>query len=92
MAHLYVRFAEVDMQDLPYEDNIFDFVISGQVIEHLADPKKAIEESYRAFGEGRIAKHTTCFINHMHPCPKDYWRFSPQALEHLCKQFQKKQE
>lgn len=33
-----IYYPEVDMQNLPYEDNTFDFVISDQVIEHLNNP------------------------------------------------------
>ena len=54
-----VDYPEVDMQNLPYRDNSFDFVISDQVIEHLEDPKKAIEDSYRVLNKGGIAIHTT---------------------------------
>lgn len=82
-----VDYPEVDMQNLPYEADSFDFVISDQVIEHLEDPKKAIEESYRVLNKGGIAIHTSCFINYMHSCPKDFWRFSPDALKFLCKDF-----
>ena len=81
------HYPEVDMQNLPYEDNSFDDVISDQVIEHLEDPKKAIEESYRVLKKGGIAIHTTCFINCMHLYTKDFWRFSPEALKYLCKDF-----
>ena len=84
---LDVQYPEVDMQNLSYEDNSFDFVISDQVIEHLEDPKKAIEESYRVLKEGGIAIHTTCFINYIHLGPKDFWRFSPEALRYLCKDY-----
>ena len=84
---LDVQYPEVDMQNLPYEDNSFDFVISDQVIEHLEDPKKAVKESYRVLKEGGVAIHTTCFINYIHLCPKDFWRFSPDALRYLCKDF-----
>lgn len=84
---LDVQYPEVDMQNLPFKDNIFDFVISDQIIEHLQDPKKAIGESYRVLKEGGIAIHTTCFINYIHPCPKDFWRFSPEALRYLVKDF-----
>ena len=84
---LDVHYPEVDMQSLPYKDNSFDFVISDQVIEHLENPKKAIEESYRVLKRGGIAIHTTCFMNYIHYCPKDYWRFSPDALRYLCKDF-----
>lgn len=35
-----IDYPEVDMQNLPYKDNSFDFVISNQLIEHLENPKK----------------------------------------------------
>ncbi len=37
-----VDYPEVDMHDLPYENDSFDFVISDQVLEYLEDPRKAI--------------------------------------------------
>jgi SAM-dependent methyltransferase len=84
---LDMNYPEVDMQNLPFEDGIFDFVISDQVIEHLEGPQKAIEESYRVLKKGGIAIHTTCFMNYIHPSPKDFWRLSPDALRHLCRDF-----
>jgi len=84
---LDTQYPELDMQNLPYEDNSFNFVISDQVIEHLEDPKRAICESYRVLKEGGIAIHTTCFMNYIHPSPKDFWRLSPEALRYLCKDF-----
>ena len=84
---LDVQYPKVDMQNLPYEDNSFDFVISDQVIEHLEDPKKAVKESYRVIKKGGVAIPTTCFINYIHLCPKDFWRFSPETLRYLCKDF-----
>jgi ubiquinone/menaquinone biosynthesis C-methylase UbiE len=80
-------YPKVDMQNLPYSENQFNFVISDQVIEHLENPQKAIAESLRVLRNGGIAMHTTCFINYIHCCPKDYWRFSPDALKFLCKNF-----
>jgi len=44
---LDVHYPEVDMQNLPFKDSSFDYVISDQVIEHLENPKKAILESHR---------------------------------------------
>ncbi len=38
--------------DLPFEENVFDFVISSEVIEHTPNPKKAIEEMYRVLKPG----------------------------------------
>jgi len=81
------EYPEVDMQDLPFKSSRFDFVISDQVIEHLENPERAIKESYRVLRKGGIALHTTCFINYIHAFPKDFWRFSPDALKYLCKNF-----
>lgn len=72
------------MFDLPFDDEQFDAVVSDQVLEHLeGDPQHAIDEAFRVLKPGGIALHTTCFINPMHACPNDYWRFTPQALELL---------
>ena len=81
------HYPEVDMQDMPYEDNSFDFVVSDQVIEHIENPFKAVNESLRVLRKGGVAIHTTCLINYYHPSPKDYWRFTPDALKFLCKDF-----
>ena len=82
-----VWYPDVDMQNLPFNESAFDFVISDQVIEHLNNPQKAIDESHRVLRKGGIAIHTTCFMNYIHPSPEDFWRFSPEALRYLCKDF-----
>jgi len=82
-----VFYPEVNMQSLPFSDETFDCVISDQVIEHLTEPKQAIRESHRVLKGGGVAIHTTCFMNLIHPCPKDYWRFTPDALRYLCRDF-----
>ena len=81
------QYPEVDMQQLPYKDDYFDFVISDQVIEHVEDATKAIQESFRVLKKDGVAIHTTCFMSHMQPNPKEYWRFSPDVLRYLCGDF-----
>lgn len=77
-------YPEHSMFDLPFEDESFDAVVSDQVLEHLeGDPQDAINETFRVLKPNGLALHTTCFINPMHACPNDYWRFTPQALELL---------
>ena len=75
-----VDYPEVDIHSLPFNSETFDFVISDQVLEHVMDPQKAVHESYRVLKKGGIAIHTTCFMNYIHYCPTDFWRFSPDAL------------
>jgi len=80
-------YPEVDMMDLPYAEGEFDFVISDQVLEHLEDPWQAVRESHRVLVEGGIAVHTSCLINYIHPSPLDLWRFTPDGMRWLCRDF-----
>jgi SAM-dependent methyltransferase len=84
-----VFYPKVDMQDLPFKNNTFDFVISDQVIEHLEDPFRAVAESYRVLKRGGIGVFATVLITPIHEAPKDYWRFTPDGLKHLCSKFSK---
>lgn len=82
-----VFYPEYDMQNLNFSDGSFDCVISDQVLEHVEDAQKAVNESLRVLKKGGIAIHTSCFMNYYHPSPKDYWRFSEDAFRFLCKDF-----
>jgi SAM-dependent methyltransferase len=77
-----------DIMNLSFGDETFDFIVSDQVLEHLdGNPQKAIDESLRILKPGGIAVHTTCFIQQIHWGPKDLWRFSPDALRFLARDF-----
>jgi len=43
----YIFPSMADAYTLPFKDNSFNFCIASEVIEHLADPDKALEEIYR---------------------------------------------
>jgi ubiquinone/menaquinone biosynthesis C-methylase UbiE len=76
------------MESLPYADNTFDVVIADQVIEHIeGDVQRAIDEARRVLKKGGIAVIATAFIQPIHWGPKDLWRFSPDALRYLCRDF-----
>ncbi|MHC1696847.1 MAG: methyltransferase domain-containing protein [Geobacteraceae bacterium] len=76
-------YPDVDMQCMPYYDDFYDVVVSDQVIEHLADPARAVSECGRVLRPGGLAIITSCFLNPLHPSPNDYWRFSPEGMQHL---------
>lgn len=44
---------------IPHRDNFFDFVIAHEVIEHLVDPDKFLEESHRVLKKGGYLIITT---------------------------------
>ncbi|MCA9469415.1 MAG: methyltransferase domain-containing protein [Nitrospira sp.] len=79
-----VSYPEFNIFSLPFGDDYFDAVVSDQVMEHLeGNPQFAIDEVFRILKPNGIFLHTTCFINPVHGCPNDYWRFTPDALKLL---------
>jgi SAM-dependent methyltransferase len=82
-----VNFPEFDLTALPFDEGQFDFCVSDQVLEHLTDPFAAVAESFRVVKPGGYVVITTCFMNELHLDPVDFWRFTPAALELLCKPY-----
>lgn len=77
-------YPEHNILALGYPDESFDYIISDQVLEHVeGNLQAAIDECYRILRPDGIAIHTTCFINPIHGAPKDFWRFTPDALSLL---------
>lgn len=77
-------YPEHNILDLHFADKAFDFCVSDQVLEHVeGDPFVAFRESARVVKPGGFICHTTCFITEVHGVPKDFWRFTPGALELL---------
>lgn len=47
-----VEFRQGNVQELPFEDNSVDFVVSTLSLHHWSDPKQALEEIHRVLGLG----------------------------------------
>jgi SAM-dependent methyltransferase len=73
--------------DLPFADSSFDTVLSTQVLEHINEPQKAVDEIYRVLKKGRycILSTNMAWINHA--VPDDYYRYTESGLRHLFKNF-----
>lgn len=79
------NFPDANILDLPFADGSFDLVVSDQVFEHIeGDPQRAIDETLRVTRPGGRVVHTTCFLTPNHG-PGDYWRFTPEGLQYLCR-------
>lgn len=49
-----VRYIPMDAKNLKFDDNYFDIVIAKEVIEHLPEPQKGIEEVFRVLKPGGL--------------------------------------
>ncbi|KKU86472.1 MAG: hypothetical protein A2667_03365 [Candidatus Wildermuthbacteria bacterium RIFCSPHIGHO2_01_FULL_47_27] len=50
---------DIDEEKLPFEDNFFDIIFCGEVVEHIFDPDHLLDEIYRVLKPGGIAVITT---------------------------------
>lgn len=64
-------------------DESFDVVLSCDVFEHIDRPWLAASEIARILRPGGIVLTRTVWAWRNHPCPIDYWRFSPECLDFL---------
>ncbi|MFY0599380.1 MAG: class I SAM-dependent methyltransferase [Cyclobacteriaceae bacterium] len=69
--------------DIPIEDNFFDTVLCTDVLEHLEEPDKALNESCRVLKKGAYAIYTLPFFWHIHEEPRDFFRYSKYGLKYL---------
>jgi len=76
-----------DIHKVNWEENYFDTIIATEILEHCHSPEKAINEIYRLLKPDGICILSTRFIYRYHPDPKDYYRFTKDALEVLFQKF-----
>lgn len=68
------------VEDIPEEDNFFKIVITQEVLEHVANPTKAVSEIYRVLQTDGLLYCQLPFIIGYHPGPNDYWRFTKEGI------------
>jgi len=54
-----IAFIVADAESIPFTNNIFDYVICSEVLEHLLEPEQAIKEAYRILKKGGVFLITT---------------------------------
>lgn len=69
--------------EIPAPAGSFDAALSTAVLEHLAEPERALRECARVLKPGGIAVYTVPMIWHLHAEPYDYYRFTNHGLRHL---------
>lgn len=79
-------FVNADGEDLPFEDKEFDYVICNQVLEHVDDPVKFINEQCRVAKRGYI--ETPSLIGE-HLFPKDSHKWVILTIDDKLVMFEK---
>jgi SAM-dependent methyltransferase len=75
-----------DACSLPFSDASFSLVLSQEVVEHVADPFRAVREAARVLRPGGVLYLQAPFVIGYHPGPEDYWRFSRAGMRRLVEQ------
>ncbi|HMG46781.1 MAG TPA: methyltransferase domain-containing protein [Allosphingosinicella sp.] len=70
-----------DGKVLPFQDEVFDFVMSQEVFEHIQDCHAALREVSRVMKKGAKIYLQLPFTIGYHSVPHDYWRFSVVGIE-----------
>jgi len=72
---------------LPFRDAQFDFVICTQVFEYLPDPGLAVTEIKRVLRQGGVLFLSAPSV-FLRDNDKECWRFLPEGLRHLLREFE----
>lgn len=77
-----------DICNLPIENEIFDYVLCTEVLEHVPEPIKAIEELSRICKKGGNIIITTPFTSGLHQEPYHFYSgFSPYFYKYIGDKF-----
>ena len=69
------------------KDKSVDSVFSSQVLEHIKDPQKMVNEIHRILKKDGVCILTTHMAQVLHGEPHDYFRFTEYGLRELFKKF-----
>jgi SAM-dependent methyltransferase len=68
---------------LPFADDSFDVVLLTEVLEHVDDHARTLDEVVRVLAPGGTVVVTVPFMYPVHEAPHDHRRFTHHGLEHL---------
>lgn len=70
---------------LPFAHDSVDVALCTEVLEHLPDPLRCVEEIYRILKPGAKVYLTAPMTWQLHYVPHDYFRFTCYGLQELCR-------
>ena len=78
----------MDVSNLGFWDNSFDYIFMLEVLEHVQEPSNAMSEIHRCLKPGGKLFMSTPFIFGIHDAPNDYYRYTKFGLKYLTRKFQ----
>jgi SAM-dependent methyltransferase len=77
-----------DAHSLPFLGSSFSIVVSTEMLEHVRNPQRVIDEIQRVLKPGGKLVLTTRFLFPIHDAPGDFFRFTKYGLAHLFRAWQ----
>jgi SAM-dependent methyltransferase len=74
--------------EMSFEDKKFDLVLILEVLEHIDEPQRAVEQIYRVLKPGGKVICSTPFVFGIHDGPSDFYRFTRFGLQNIFSMFQ----
>ena len=81
--HPYVDIWASLEDPLPFRDEAVDRVLCFNVLEHLFDYTRLVQEVHRVLRNGGIAYVYVPFLINVHSDPQDYFRYTEEALRRI---------
>lgn len=75
--------ADVVSLSLPLKDNSCDIVIMSNVLEHIPEPKRLLNECNRILKKAGMVVGTVPFMAKVHQAPYDFYRYTNFMLKRL---------
>lgn len=72
-----------DGEEFPLPANSFDNLFHTEVLEHIPNPEKFLQQCNRVLMDGGALFFSVPFQARYHYIPYDYWRFTPSSLKIL---------
>jgi SAM-dependent methyltransferase len=78
----------ISIEDMSkFKNNEFDIILCLEVLEHVENPFKGIEESYRVLKKDGLFIGSTPFLFPIHDEPYDFYRYTRYGLKKMFSKF-----
>lgn len=80
-----------DAMNLPFRDNVIDFVYSSAVLEHVRNPLKVGEEIFRVLKPGGRVYANSAFMQPVHSEGQHFFNATPYGIDLIFDKFRSRQ-